>query len=95
MPEFDGDNTTTELLTRHIFDRLADAARDGELGRDGKSSRRSGSRIGESHVARAWYEAPLWPRRVAFAVPGDIDDATGGYGYDRRMIAELRGSAGT
>lgn len=29
-------------------------------------------------------------KRVAFAVPGDIDALTGGYGYDRRIIAELR-----
>ena len=36
VPEFKGINTTTEFLTKHIFDRLAEAARAGELGRDGR-----------------------------------------------------------
>jgi hypothetical protein len=33
LPEFKGVNTTTEFLARHIYDRLAEAARGGKLGR--------------------------------------------------------------
>ena len=60
VPEFKGINTTTEFLTRHMFDHLADAARDGKLGRDGRELKAIRVTISESHVARAWYEAPLW-----------------------------------
>jgi 6-pyruvoyl-tetrahydropterin synthase len=60
VPEFAGKNTTTEFLTKHVFDRLADAARKGELGRDGRELTAIRVTILESHVARAWYEAPLW-----------------------------------
>lgn len=60
LPEFAGSNTTTEFLTKHIFDRLADAARHGKLGRDGRELKAIRITVSESHVARAWYEAPLW-----------------------------------
>jgi 6-pyruvoyl-tetrahydropterin synthase len=60
VPEFKGQNTTTEFLTRHIFDGLAEAARGGQLGRDGRELKAIRITISESHVARAWYEAPLW-----------------------------------
>ena len=36
------------------------AARKGELGRDGRELNAIRVTILESHVARAWYEAPLW-----------------------------------
>lgn len=60
VPAFAGLNTTTEFLTRHVHDALADAARNGELGRDGSELGAIRVTISESHVARAWYEAPLW-----------------------------------
>ena len=60
VPEFKGKNTTTEFLTKYIFDRLAHHAREGDLGRPGRELKAIRVSIGESHVARASYEAPLW-----------------------------------
>ena len=60
VPAFAGKNTTTEFLTKYVFDRLAEAARGGELGRDGHELTALRITVSESHVARAWYEAPLW-----------------------------------
>ena len=60
VSELKGANTTTEFLTKHIFDRLADAARAGKLGRDGRELKAIRVTLSESHVARAWYEAALW-----------------------------------
>lgn len=60
VPEFKAKNTTTEFLCRHIYDKLAAAAREGELGRDGRALKRVRVEISESHVARAAYEAALW-----------------------------------
>jgi 6-pyruvoyl-tetrahydropterin synthase len=60
LPEFAGVNTTTEFVARYVFDRLAIAARAGELGRDGRELAAIRITISESHLARAWYEAALW-----------------------------------
>ena len=60
VPEFTNTNTTTEFLAKHIQDRLADAARAGKLGREGRELKAIRVTLSESHVARAWYEAPLW-----------------------------------
>ena len=58
--EFAGANTTTEFLAKHIYDRLAAAARANELGRPGRELKAIRVTLSESHVARAWYEAQLW-----------------------------------
>jgi 6-pyruvoyl-tetrahydropterin synthase len=60
LADFRGRNTTTEFLTKHIYDRLAEPTRAGELGRDGRELKAIRVTLSESHVARAWYEAPLW-----------------------------------
>jgi 6-pyruvoyl-tetrahydropterin synthase len=60
VPEFKGSNTTTEFLTKYIFDALAKGARAGDLGRNGRELKTIRVTLSESHVARAWYEADLW-----------------------------------
>jgi 6-pyruvoyl-tetrahydropterin synthase len=60
LPEFKNRNTTTEFLTKYIYDKLAAQARAGELGREGRELKAIRISISESHVARASYEAPLW-----------------------------------
>lgn len=56
---FRGRNSTTEAICRHIFDAMATAARSGELGPGGEGIARIRVSASESHVARAWYEAPI------------------------------------
>jgi 6-pyruvoyl-tetrahydropterin synthase len=58
-PEFKGVNTTTEFLTKYIFDQLAAAARADQLGRPGSEIHAIRVTISESHIARAWYEAEI------------------------------------
>src|SRR5580704_945933 len=36
LPQFKGINTTTEFVTRYVFDELAEVARAGRLGRDAR-----------------------------------------------------------
>ena len=60
VPGFAGVNTTTEFLSKHIFDQLARAARESALGRDGRALKAIRVTLSESHVARAWYEADVW-----------------------------------
>lgn len=60
IAEFEGVNTTTEFLTKHVFDGLAAVARAGGLGREGRELTAIRVTISESPFARAWREAPLW-----------------------------------
>jgi 6-pyruvoyl-tetrahydropterin synthase len=60
LPDFKGINTTTEFLSKYIYDGLAKPARADELGREGRELKAIRITISESHVARAQYEAPLW-----------------------------------
>ncbi|ARN83505.1 6-pyruvoyl trahydropterin synthase family protein [Methylocystis bryophila] len=56
---FAGKQTTTEFLSRHIFDAMAAAARSGALGPGGEGIARIRVTLHESHVARAWFEDSL------------------------------------
>ncbi|HET9760173.1 MAG TPA: 6-carboxytetrahydropterin synthase [Nocardioidaceae bacterium] len=58
-PAFKGTNTTTEVLARHVADRLADAARDGTLGATARHLAGVAVTLHESHVAWASYERAL------------------------------------
>jgi len=60
IPEFKGKNTTTEFLAKYICDRLADAARAGDFGREPRELSTLRVTLSESHIARASYETPLW-----------------------------------
>ncbi len=59
LSEFEGVNTTTEYLARHIADALASAALAGDLGETARSLDRLRVTLHESHVASAAYERPL------------------------------------
>lgn len=58
-PEFEGRNTTTEVLAREIHMRLADAIRRGRLGPSASGLAALRVTLHESHVAWASYEGSL------------------------------------
>jgi 6-pyruvoyltetrahydropterin/6-carboxytetrahydropterin synthase len=52
-------NTTTEVLARTVFDRMAAAIKSGGLGKGGKAIESMRVTLNESHVASASYEGRL------------------------------------
>jgi 6-pyruvoyl-tetrahydropterin synthase len=56
---FRGKQTTTEFLSREIFDSMAAAARSGALGPGSEGIGSIRVTLHESHVARAWFEGPV------------------------------------
>ena len=58
-PELAGKKTTTEFLSRYIFDRMTEALRAGRLGAESAAVERLRVTLTESHVARGWYEAAV------------------------------------
>jgi 6-pyruvoyl-tetrahydropterin synthase len=59
LPDFAGQNTTTEFLCGYIHGAMAAAVRAGDLGPGGEGVSRIRVTLHESHLARAWFEAPL------------------------------------
>lgn len=60
LPEFSGQNTTTEFLALQIHKRVSQRILTGALGNDnGKGFSGLKVSLGESHVAWASYDAPL------------------------------------
>ncbi len=59
LPQFKGKQTTTEYLSKYIFDAMSDAAREGRLGPGGEGIVKIKVQLHESHVARAWYEGAV------------------------------------
>jgi 6-pyruvoyl-tetrahydropterin synthase len=59
LPQFKGMQTTTETLSRYVFDRMAEALKQGALGEESNGVTRIRVTLHESHVARAWFEGPV------------------------------------
>ena len=58
-PALAGKNTTTEFLAREIFDRLAQAIRDGKLGEAARGIASISVTLKESHLAWGSYEGEV------------------------------------
>lgn len=59
MDAFDGQNTTTEWMARHVYDGIKAKVDAGELGPHAGGLTKLRVTVGESHLARAWFEGPL------------------------------------
>jgi 6-pyruvoyl-tetrahydropterin synthase len=59
LPQFKGMQTTTETLSRYIFDKMVEALKKGALGEESNGVTRIRVSLHESHVARAWFEGPV------------------------------------
>ena len=57
--EFAGKLTTTEFLCRHIFDQINASIKSGDLGPGAEGLERVRVTLGETHLAKAWYEGPV------------------------------------
>jgi 6-pyruvoyl-tetrahydropterin synthase len=59
VPQFKGMQTTTETLSRYVFDKMREALKKGALGEESNGVSRIRVTLHESHVARAWFEGSV------------------------------------
>ena len=59
IAEFAGVLTTTEFLSRHIFEGMQAALARGDLGPGAERIKKLRVTLGETHLARAWFEGPI------------------------------------
>ncbi|WP_108658354.1 6-pyruvoyl trahydropterin synthase family protein [Acuticoccus kandeliae] len=59
LAAFKTQRSTTEVLCKYIFDKLAEEIASGRLGEDARAVSKIRVLLNESHVARAWYEAAI------------------------------------
>ncbi len=59
IPAFKGHNTTTEFMAKVVFDRLAQAVADGQLGPHANGLDTIEVSLKESHIAWASYQGPI------------------------------------
>ncbi len=59
VAEFKGTLTTTEFLSKHIFDGMCAAIKRGDLGPGTDRLRKLRVTLGETHLAKAWFEGPV------------------------------------
>lgn len=59
LSQFDGVLTTTEFLCRHIHEAMCAAIARGDLGPGAEELTKLRVTLGETHLARAWYEGPV------------------------------------
>src|SRR5512138_3809319 len=59
LGQFKGKLTTTEFLCRYVFDAMAEAARGGALGEDGRGLAKIRVTLQETDLARAWFEGAV------------------------------------
>jgi 6-pyruvoyl-tetrahydropterin synthase len=59
LEKFKGKLTTPEFLCRHVFDEMAAALRRGDLGPGAEGVSKVRVTLGETHLARAWFEGPV------------------------------------